>query len=462
MSTTANHRTGIPPAGRQRGTVLIVTLLVMAIIALSLGSYLSLNLSTSRLSRSSYHQNAAFHIAEAGAEEALWSFNQANAHNPAAWADWTVQSPAAWRKFTGFELGGNTVGSVKVYVQNLNPEGKERPQVVALSSVESPGMPVSTRMLQVTLGRRSYFSSGLVAKDTLRFAGINTSVDSWNSDPDDDASTAPVPYSLAVRRDQGSIATLALQNNAMLVNQATVWGYVATGGAVPEVGVNGSIRGADTPDGVQIDPARISTSFSADLPSLTAPVDGTPIASVGATLGTAGEATRWRCPGISLQGSDTLTILGDVTLILTGATGSALDVTGNASIIVPEDSSLTVYVEGDVQIAGNGLVNDNARPVSCRIWGTGSASSGQRLQIAGNGALKTVVFAPNATVTINGNGDVMGAIVGRSITFTGNASFHYDESLAHSGDDTPFRVVRWQELNSAGDRSGWLEVFNGW
>ncbi|MBI2497611.1 MAG: hypothetical protein HYV75_06760 [Opitutae bacterium] len=453
---------GTRPAGRRRGSVLIVALLLMALVALGVGSYLSLNLSASRLSRQSYQQNAAFHIAEAGAEEALWSFNQANAHNREAWEGWTVQAPAAWRKFTGFELGGNTMGSVKVYVDNINPTGNARPQVVALAAVESPGTPVNTRMLHVTLGRRSYFTSGIVARETLRFAGLNTSVDSWNSDPDNDPSTKPVPYSSEVRNDQGSIATMALQSSAMLVNQANVWGYVATGGAAPEVGVHGSIRGASTPADVQIDPARVSTGFSADLPTVTAPSDGTFIARVGDTLGIEGRITKWRCPAIALRGNQTLTILGDVTLILTAATGSALDVTGNASILVPEHSSLTVYAESDVLIAGNGLGNANIRPISCRIWGTGAANSGQRLQIAGNGALKAVVYAPNAEVSINGNGDVMGAIVGRTITFTGEASFHYDESLANYGDNTPFRVVRWRELNSADERSGWRDVFANW
>lgn len=446
----------------QHGTVLIVTLLIMALIALALGSYLSLNLSTARLSRQSYQQSAAFNLAEAGTEEALWSFNQANARNPDAWTGWTVQPPAAWRKFTGFELGGNTTGSVKVYVSNLNPTGNARPQVVALAAVESPGAPPSTRMIQVTLSRRSYFSSGLVARDALRFSGRNTAVDSWNSDPDGEAATAPIPYSLAVRSDQGRIATLALQNNAMLVNQATVLGYVATGGGDPEVGEHGSIRGTHTPADVRIDPARVSTGFSADLPAVTAPLDGTTIASVGATLGTAGQATKWRCPSIALHGSDTLTIQGDVTLVLTAATGSALDVTGNAAILIPAGSSLVLYVEGNVLIAGNGLGNANVRPATCRIWGTGAANSGQDIKIAGNGALNTVVYAPHAAVTINGNGDVLGALVGRTITFTGNARFHYDESLARSGDDTPFRAVRWQELDTADARRDWQDVFSGW
>jgi hypothetical protein len=265
-----------------------------------------------------------------------------------------------------------------------------------------------------------------------------------------------------VRSDQGRIATLALENSALLVNQADVLGYVATGGGAPEVGVLGSIRGHDTPAGVRIDPARVSTAFSADLPAVTAPADGTTIASVGATLGTAGQATKWRCPGVVLRGSDTLTILGDVTLVLTAATGSALDVTGNAAILIPAGSSLTLYVEGNVLIAGNGLGNANVRPGTCHIWGTAAAGAGQDIKLAGNGALKSVVYAPDAAVTINGNGEVLGALVGRTITFTGNASFHYDESLAREAEGTPFRAVSWRELDDADARRGWQEAFSGW
>jgi hypothetical protein len=191
-------------------------------------------------------------------------------------------------------------------------------------------------------------------------------------------------------------------------------------------------------------------------------VDGTFLASVGDTLGTVGQATKWRVASISLNGSKTLTILGDVTLVLTAGTGSALDVTGNASIIVPDGSTLTVYVESDLKVAGNGLANGNTRPGTVHIWGTSTSAAGQFLQIAGNGALKAVVYAPNADVKINGNGDIMGSVVGRTVTFTGNASFHYDESLANEGDDTSFGVSRWRELNTAAEKARWQGVFNGW
>ncbi len=462
MPTATPTLQSLRPRRSERGTVLIVTLLVLAMLALGVGSYLSLNLNTARLARSNYQQNACFHLAEAGAEEAVWSFNRAHAHSPDAWSGWTVQGSAAWRRFGDFDFGGDTKGTIQVYVHNTSPAAGSKPRAVALAQVAASGLPASSRMLEITLGRRSYFAAGIVARETVKFAGTNTTVDSWNSDPDNNPSTAPVPYAPGVRNDRGSVATMAVQNSAMLVNHAEIWGHVATGGAAPEVGANGSILGADSPPDLQIDPARVSTDFSADLPVLVSPVDGTPLAKIGSTLGITGQATKWRCNSVSLSGNETLTILGDVTLVLTATVGSAMDVTGKAAIIIPDGSSLTLYAEADIKIAGKGVANANHRPSTFRLNGTNAVSGGQSVHVAGNGALKAALYAPNADVQINGNGDVMGAVVGRSVTFTGNAAFHYDESLAHEEDDTPFGVTRWRELTDASARAAWEPVFAGW
>jgi hypothetical protein len=454
------RQSSVDPA---QGSVLIVALLLSAIIALMLGSYLNLNLSSTRLAKRSFHSTAALNLVEAGAEEAVWSFNRATSGHADGWTDWRTDGTSAWRKLSGFDFGANTSGWAKVYVTSTNPPSGASPKVVALASVNPPDGPPVTRMIEVVLRRRSYFSNALVAQDRIIFSGANASVDSWNSDPDGDPATPPVDYSPEVRRDNGSVASVNVANTAMLVNQADIWGYVYTGGSQPQVGSNGSIRGADTPADVQIDSNRITTDFNVSLPEVAAPADGTTIAHIGSTLGTAGTATRWRCASINLSGNQTLTILGDVTLILTATSGmNAISVTGNAGIIVPAGSTFTVYTEGNVRIAGNGIGNANVQPRTLQLWGTNSSAGGQEMQIAGNGALRTVVYAPNASVTINGNGNVMGSVVANDITLVGNAAFHYDESLAHSGDNTPFGITKWRELNTAAGRAVYDAVFAGW
>jgi hypothetical protein len=453
-----------PRTGTRRGAVLIVAMLVAALIAVVLGSYLSLNLNTTRLAHRAFHARAALNLAEAGTEEGVWSFNQATAGRGDAWDGWSTDGTgAAWRNFTNFQFTANTTGAVKVYVDNRTPPTGTNPKVVALATVSPPGAAPVTKMIEVTLRRRSWFAAGLVARRTLTFSGTNANVDSWISDPDHDPATAAVPYSAAVRRDHGTIASADVSNNAVLLNQAHIWGYVATGGGQPQIGSQGTVQGAGTPANVAVDSSRITTDFSAEFNLLSAPVDGTLLASVGATLGTAGTATRWRVPSISLSGSQTLTILGDVTLVMTAGSGTtAISVAGNAAINVPAGSSLTIYTEANLRIAGNSVANANAQPIACTIFGTNQTLGGQDFQISGNGNLRTSVYAPNADVRLVGNGDIMGSVVARDITLTGNASFHYDESLADSGTTTPYTISRWREVQSAADQAAYLGRFQGW
>lgn len=445
----------------RRGSVLIVAMLVSALIAVALASYLRLNLSSTRMAKRTFNGYAAINLAEAGAEEAVWSFNRATQGDSAAWTNWTRSGSAAWERLTGFDFGANTSGTVKVYVSNTAPAANSQPKIVTQSTLSSPDDTSVTKMLEITLRRRAYFANGLVSRESINFSGSNASVDSWNSDPDQSAVTPAIPYSAAVRNDRGSVASVAVTNTAVLVNQANIWGTVATGGSQPQVGTNGTIRGADTPANVAIDSRRITTDFSADFNVVTAPVDGTVIASVGSTLGTLGQKTKWRTTGITLAGKDTLTIQGDVTLVLTAGSGAqAISVTGSASVIVPDGSTLTLYTEGNIKFAGNGLGNANTQPISCQIWGTNTSTGGQDIQLAGNGALKAVCYAPQGDVTINGNGDVMGSIVARSIKLTGNAAFHYDESLANRESNEPFTISKWRELTTEAERQAWAAALN--
>ena len=447
-----------------RGAVLIVALLIAALIAVGLASYLNLNLSSARFSKRTFNGYAALNLAETGVEEAVWSFNRTSAGLPGAWDQWTTgTSTAAWRTFSGFDFGRNTTGSIKVYVDNHTPGPTTRPKVIAQSVIGTPGDIPVYKMIEVTLRRRSMFANGLVAKDRITFSGAVTSVDAWNSDPDNNPATLPLAYDPALRTDRGTVASGATVANSILLNQANIWGYVATGGAPPEVGSLGSIRGPNTPSAVRIDPTRVATDFNADFPTILAPGDGTHLASIPPVLGTVGMTTRWRCQSLALTGSATLTILGNVTLILTAGSGvDALSASGNASIIIPEGSKFTVFVEGNVMIAGSGIANANPQPTTFQLWGTNNTPGGQSIQVLGNGALKTALYAPNGDVVVYGNGDVMGSIVARSIHLVGNAQFHYDEALAYGESNEPFAIARWRELTTAGERSLYQALFETW
>ncbi len=443
-----------------RGSLLIVAMLVAAFIALGLGSYLSFNLSSTRLAQKTFHRNAAFNLAEAGLEEGLWSFNRTLAGQTDGWNGWNTDSGDAWRKFEGFSFAAGTSGSVKVYATPRIPTEGSKPRLVALAAIDTNSGTGTTQMIEVSLQRRSYFANGLTARRTLAFRGNNTTFDAWNSDPDQNPATSSVPYSSAVARDDGGVASTTVESTDLIFNNAKIYGYVHTGGPAPAVGSNGLIGPFGTLNGV-IDSARVATDFSASFPDVTAPTDTTFIASVGTTLGTVGTTTKWHTPSISLKGTSTLTILGNVTLVLTDKI-HALSIAGKGSIIIPTGSSLTLYVSGDVMIAGNGLVNPNANPATFRLWGTHtSEETNQEIDITGKGSLNAVIYAPKSDVTIRGNGAIQGSIVADTITLTGNANFHYDQALANLGDNATYRSTGWRVLTGAEAEAN-QSLFSGW
>lgn len=450
-------RPGRPrPAGRPRGSVLVVALLVAALIALVLGGYLSLNLGTARLSQRTFNRGAAFHLAEAGLEEGLWSYNRLLAGGADAWNDWSVSGDAAWRRFDGFPLAAATTGAVKVYASPAVPDERARPTLVALASVQSPGVAPVTRLLEVSLRRRSFFGAGLVARDGLAFRGANTTFDSWDSDPDQDPATPAVPYSAPAGADTGEIATGARRDADLDLGQARIHGYLRTRGLSPAIRAPGFIGPFGTPEG-EIDAARIGLDYNDDFPVIPAPTDGTFISEFGPTLGTPGAATSWRAPSLRLSGKRTLLILGDVTLVLTDVL-DALATTGSAGIVVPPGSSLTLYLAGDALVSGLGLVNTNAAPAALQFWSTADGARRQRIQLSGGGGLSALVYAPEADFSVTGNGEFFGALVARTIVFGGNAAYHHDLALGRLARHAPFRASGWRTVDDPAARAALLPL----
>ncbi len=285
------------------------------------------------------------------------------------------------------------------------------------------------------------------------FNGNNASVDSWNSDPDNDPLTVAIPFSDAVKRDSGSVGSASVTVGSVAVNNADIWGFASVGSSGASgltVGSNGTVAAFGAAQGT-IDTARVATDFTANFDPVSEPTTGTNIASVGATLGVVGTANTYRFNG---EINSSLTVLGDVTLILTaGAGNSAIRLTGGDGITIPVGSTLTIYTASNITIAGNGVLNQNPQPRSFQLWGTSTSTIAQEIDFRGNGSLSGIVYAPTASVTINGNGAVLGSVVANDIRLTGNAAFHYDESLANFGSNNPYGVFRWRELTSVADRA---------
>jgi Flp pilus assembly protein TadG len=95
--------------------------------------------------------------------------------------------------------------------------------------------------------------------------------------------------------------------------------------------------------------------------------------------------------------------------------GSTLNITGKT----------TIYMTGDLKREGGASVNNNTQLASnLSIKMTGGTAS-----ISSNNVFYGVIYGPNTDINYSGTADFFGAIVGKTLTISGDATAHYDEAL---------------------------------
>jgi hypothetical protein len=127
---------------------------------------------------------------------------------------------------------------------------------------------------------------------------------------------------------------------------------------------------------------------------------------------------------ISISGQNNLTLAPGVYNI------NSLSISGQGSVTISPPGQVVLNVAGQggtvVSISGNGVNNPTLIANNFQINYAGTDS----LSVSGNGNSYYIVDAPNANVNITGNGDIFGAIVGKTINDNGNGTFHYDTSVS--------------------------------
>jgi len=439
------------------GSVMIAAL----IITLITGSLVGLFLKTVTQEVHNSHRFRmgfqAINLAEAGLEFAIDAMRNDN-FDTRYWEEGTDGFLARNVPNVRWYTNRNEIRTAWVYVQ----PGSDPPLAVAEGKIRLPnGMEVS-RQIWIAMGdgqngRKSLFANGVVAKDLIDFSGNNVYVDSYSSSQD--VLNVTTRYA---NRDNGSVATVSIIDSSLGLGNGDVFGRIATGGGNPDIGPNGKVFGNDTPFGVSVDTNRIARDFSGTFPDPVVPDTSSALESYsGSTIGSSGQTTLYKLPSLELSGKESVSFEGDVTIVITGD----LEIGGKAFMEVAENSSVKLYVAGDATISGNGMVNHGEMPKNFMLYGTGK-DSGQEIKVAGNGAFFGVVYAPDYDISARGggaNGTLAGAVVGKTVKFTGNTNFHYDEDLAGLIDDTAGAndskdIEEWVELTEGTDRVAMASV----
>ena len=124
-------------------------------------------------------------------------------------------------------------------------------------------------------------------------------------------------------------------------------------------------------------------------------------------------------------------------------------VTGNitGSITVQAGVQARIWFEGNVSVGAGDIDNQTNRAANLQYFGVDPPSGQSRsIDISPSGNFICTIYAPGYNLNVNGNPDLIGSFVTRTIDVNGNCSVHYDESLADDpGVISDFKVASWLE-----------------
>ena len=277
--------------------------------------------------------------------------------------------------------------------------------------------PHAARRIEAVVQPLSSFDQAILAIGMLDLNNQNIVVDSYDS-RDSTKSTNGL-YDVTKRQENGNIAT---DGTILDAGGAYVYGDVSTNSGTA-TGVD-HVTGQQRTDFYQ-DPIPIGApTWSSINPTPSTVNNVTTTLTASATEGSS--SARYVLSTIDLSGGKTLTLAGagdgSTTYIEIYVTGD-ISISGNSQITVAPGVKATVYFKSDVDITGNGIVNQNNQPGNLLLYGV-QPSDGEtpHVKLGGNGEITAAVYAPGHDVTINGggtDGHVYGSAVGKTVTMTG-------------------------------------------
>lgn len=282
----------------------------------------------------------------------------------------------------------------------------------------------ATKRVYATMGFKGLFDGAILVKDRISLMP-NTLIAGYNSgDPTD------TDFDLTI----GTTSTVA---DSIPIGPGTVIEgdvFVGVGGDPSTViGAGGTINGQ-----------KYTLLEEPDFPVITPPPlpdTGTALSATGSTI-TVDPTGSGIYTGISLS-SGVLEIQGgDVELYITGN----IDMGNGCELIVRPGSSLTLYINGDINADNSAGFNNQAGNVKdFQLFATGTE---QVFNLKAMSSIFGTVYAPDVEITLYPKAEMRGAIVGKSVTFKSGSTFYYDEALRDvSIDDVGARFIvkRWRE-----------------
>ncbi len=457
----------LKPRLTRAGSILVVTLLLGAILVLTLGGYLWWVRTQNLLVAESQAWNSALALAEAGIEEGMAQINVF------VGTDYVLNYMSSVS--TNFPQNGTkygplltaralTNGSYASGSYNLiiipPPVGADPsvgPTIVSTGYTKVPmiSQPIA-RVVEVLTAIKPQFATGITVLSNIDLSGKNLTVDSYMS-RDTNHSTTNGLYSAATRMANGDLASLY---GVINVGDSHVYGHLYTGpNGSDTIGLNGVV-GDLSWVGPGVEPGYYRNDFNMDVPDVLPPYTNglAPPSGTGTNtyaLGNAGlpgsSYSYWLNGSLSLGNGQTLYVApsNNVTLYLTGSL--TMQSQNSSYITLGAGASLKLYVgttSGSATTITLTQVNNTGDDSKLQIFGLPSLKS---ISWNGNAAFSGTVYAPEAAFSMGGGGntpyDFQGAATVGSMKLNGHFNLHFDEYLRQPGvHSSEFTVTYWQEL----------------
>lgn len=409
------------PANSQRGSTIVIALLVIITLGGASAALLSVSVSRSRESVMGFDYTKSLYLAEAGISTSM--------------AEITAD-----HDYDGDGLGnvsGNFDGGT--YSASAVDEGNN------IWTITSTGTHKGyDRGIEVVVGRqrRSQFKQAAFGGTSVTLQG-NALCDSYDSALGSYASQAtnidPVlgcPYA----ESNGSVGS---NNDITLSDNAAVHGNATPGpGDSVSTSGNAEVYGSTAP--AAEDRELEEYTYSPTIPS-------------SGSCHIQDESVTWPAgtyhyDSFKLDGNTTLNLGqtdGDEIIIYVDG---QFQTTGNAVINVHSGTKVTIHHGGGnlFHVGGNGIVNNSALPSNLIIYSAMQAGGEDDvIKYHGNADLHGAIYAPEAPIIMEGNAELYGSLVGVSVFSDGNGKLHYDEALAeidwHLGRPR-YEAKTWREL----------------
>ena len=462
----------------RRASITLVVLCMSTALGIAIGSYVALCTRSTQFSARMLQREKARELAQVGLEEALWALNQNNwaASGPDGNAVWTTVGANRTVTLTYPMTGQDVTGQVALTVANYASTGPTWPTISANATITLASGDTTTRTLQASTAPAPLFGNAIASSESYVSFTAGGTVDSWNSDPDNNPATPAVAYSFTAGAAANYDAVVAGCTNGtygVVLTQATVRGYVATFGLPVSYSTSGSppgkVLGPSTAAATNVDTTRLGKSafvplanvFSVTLPSTSGPNFGGLLNNLLTLVSTllalpAGTDTLEFNGTLTINGTPllapNLVISSPTKLIIDGDLAIAQGLLTTGKITITSTGSLELFVTGDLTIGGDGFDNQTNDPKKLAIYCTGGSTT-DSVEYNTTRSFCGVIFCENKPIDIKQNATFSGALLSREfVRFSGSATapvFHYDTALRQtrfSAVATPYVLQQVTEL----------------